>query len=205
MVPGWPLMRKNNWIEPNVHLMWMWEQTGILTLGLFCWLSFFLLPDQLNLTWNWGWDRLIILSKTYFKPPSTCSSTLGKYTPLFFIIIIVVWRQSITSSFPFLKFCSTINSELVRLQRCFYQSKDGHRACVFTCNLPRLSAQAQCILSKQSNRKYSQSVTGNEMISFCVTVLFVLLIRINTTAVLSIIISWYMMLRRRNISNYINS
>lgn len=53
---GRPLVSRNNWMEWNTHLMWIWDQTQILALERSAWLSF-----GWNVTGNWGWLWLIIL------------------------------------------------------------------------------------------------------------------------------------------------
>lgn len=60
IIPGWPLLRRNNWIELNTHLVLIWEQTQILAREMSPWLSF-----GWNVTRNWGWlGSLFYFEKT---------------------------------------------------------------------------------------------------------------------------------------------
>lgn len=56
IIPGRALVRRNNWMSRNTHLMWIWEQMQILALETSAWLSF-----EWNMMGNWGWLWLIIL------------------------------------------------------------------------------------------------------------------------------------------------
>lgn len=56
IIPGRALVRGNNWMERNTHLMRLWEQTQIPALETSAWLSF-----GWNVTGKRGWLWLIIL------------------------------------------------------------------------------------------------------------------------------------------------
>lgn len=115
IIPGRPLVRRNNWMERNTHLMWLWEQTQILALETSAWLSF-----GWNVTGNWGWLWLMILF--WLKAGCFPDSFDGMAQVINDLLI------QINSDFFFLCLCPN-KSGLMSVPRCFYQRwRKQHRA-----------------------------------------------------------------------------
>lgn len=126
--PEWSLIRKNNWIEQNVNLMWKQRNAASLIV---------LLIVRLCSSWPVKYNMKLGLTLTNCfiqcilqTTLCTCSSLLGRYS----IFIIVVCRGN--------QF-SPINLGPMCLQRCFHQSNNGHRASVSSYNLLWFSAETQ--------------------------------------------------------------
>lgn len=108
IIPGRPILRRNNWIEPNTHLMWIWEQTLILAWEMSPWLSF-----GLHMTRNWGW----LGSVFYFEKTSGWLSLQTRPMVWCSMIMMLLFKGNQQIHV----FSCPINSCLMSRQSWFYQ------------------------------------------------------------------------------------
>lgn len=120
IIPGRPLVRRNNWMEQNAHLTWIWEQTQILSFETSAWLSF-----------GWNVTKMRLTLVNYFILYRLKAGCLSRLFQLYdtghqwSVIINFLFKE--THVVFFLALCPN-KSGLMSVQgtRCFPAERQGY-------------------------------------------------------------------------------